>query len=47
MLQAPPTTAKAPAKGHSQASVRPASDSKPPLPGKGKGGKRKAADPDD
>ncbi len=38
---------KAPVKRESTASVRAASDSKPPLPGKAKVGKRKTADPDD
>lgn len=44
---APAVMAKPPVKGHSTASVRAASDSKPPLPGKAKVGKRKTADPDD
>jgi hypothetical protein len=47
LAQAPATMAKGPIKGHNPASLRPAGDSRPPLPGKGKAGKRKAADPDD
>jgi chromosome segregation ATPase len=44
---APAMMAKAPVKRENTASVRAASDSKPPLPGKAKVGKRKTADPDD